>query len=137
MNVRHIRAAARIMLATFLTIAALSANATFSANAGPAIQDSGALQFSLTDSEGKTHTRKEWQQSKAVVLIFIGADCPISNGYAPEINRIYSAYASKEVTFYIVHSDPDMTRVDAAKHAAEYGYRFTVLLDPAQVLAKR
>src|SRR5437667_4681703 len=56
-----------------------------------------APDFKLTDTTGKVHTPAEWQQSKAVVLLFVGADCPISNGYAPEINRIQASYTSKQV----------------------------------------
>jgi peroxiredoxin len=132
MKVRRSIVVPRVLLAVQLLIALLPVVTGASQQPGDK-----PLEFALSDSAGKTHSPKEWQQSKAVVLIFIGADCPISNGYAPEINRITAAYASKQVSFYIVHSDPDMTREDAAKHAIEYGYRFTVLLDPTQILAKR
>ena len=131
MNVRHISDAIRILLAAFLAMGVWTATI----NAGSVAQD--GLQFSLTDTDGKTHTQTEWQQSKAVVLFFVGAECPISNAFAPEINRINTAYGSKQVSFYIVHSDPDITKEAAANHAAEYGYKFTVLLDPKQVLAKK
>jgi len=93
--------------------------------------------FTLSDAEGKSHSQIEWKDSKAVVLLFIGADCPISNAYAPEINRVVTAYSGKQVRFYLIHSDPDITGEQARKHAADYGYRFTVLLDPKQVLAKK
>src|SRR5215467_14343849 len=120
--------ALRILLAASLTIVFW----TLTVSAGSANQDSAGLQFSLIDSEGKTHTQKEWEQAKVVVLFFVGAECPISNAFAPEINRINNSYGSKQVSFYIVHSDPDITKETAAGHAAEYGYKFTVLLDPKQ-----
>src|SRR5579871_1524751 len=93
--------------------------------------------FNLIDSQGKNHSPDEWKESKAVALLFIGADCPISNAYAPEINRVVTANSGKPVKFYLIHSDPDMTADEARKHAADYGYHFTVLLDPTQVLAKK
>jgi len=97
----------------------------------------GSWNFTLTDSEGRSHSPAEWKDSKAVALLFIGADCPISNAYAPEINRTFSTFAGKHVAFYLVHSDPEITAEQARKYSADYGYHFTVLLDTTQVLAKR
>jgi peroxiredoxin len=132
MKCRNFSAALRILTAAFLTVGSFSLSVS-----GFATQNPAGLEFSLTDSEGKTHSQREWQQSQAVVLLFVGAECPISNAFAPEINRISAAYGSKRVSFYLVHSDPDITTETAANHAAEYGYKFTVLLDPKQVLAKK
>src|SRR5207249_2634589 len=61
--------------------------------------------FSLPDTEGRNHTVEEWQQTRAVVLFFIAAECPVSNRYAPEINRLVADFASQHVAFYAVHSD--------------------------------
>jgi thiol-disulfide isomerase/thioredoxin len=73
----------------------------------------------------------------ATVLLFIAPDCPISNGYAPEIKRIASAYAAKGVAFYAIHADPRVTAEAARQHASQYGFDFPVLLDPDQKLAHR
>src|SRR6267378_2930341 len=96
-------------------------------NAGPAavVND-----FALLDAGGKKHTPAEWKDKKAVVLFFLGTECPVSNGYAPEYVRLVKAYADRGVVFYGVHSDPDVSAAEAAKHAGEYRLRFPVLLDP-------
>jgi hypothetical protein len=60
--------------------------------------------------------------AKAQVLFFVSTDCPISNSFAPEIQRICRDYAAKGVGCSLVYED---FRVDAAavhKHLAEYGY---------------
>ena len=36
---------------------------------------------------------------KAVVLVFIAHECPISNAYAPEINRLAVQYSGKGMVF--------------------------------------
>lgn len=93
--------------------------------------------FSLDDVTGKNHNRDEWQNKKAVLLIFIGLDCPVSNGYAPEIQRLVESYSAQGIACYAVHPDPDVSAELAAMHAKEYGLRFTVLLDPTQDLARQ
>jgi hypothetical protein len=73
----------------------------------------------------------------ATVLLFIAPECPISNGYAPEVKRISAAYEPKGVAFYAVHADPRVSTDTARRHASQYGYEFPVLLDPDQRLAHR
>jgi peroxiredoxin len=96
-----------------------------------------AWDFDLLDAAGRRHTAREWKEARAVTLFFIAAECPISNRYAPEINRIVAAYSTRGVVFYGVHSDPDVVAETARRHAKDYGFDFPVLLDPAQTLADR
>ena len=95
-----------------------------------------ALQFALRDTEGVAHTPQEWAQARAVVLFFVTTDCPLSNGYAPEMNRIEQAYAPRGVLFYAVQGDTTIPDEEVRRHAREYGYRFPALLDPRQILAR-
>jgi thiol-disulfide isomerase/thioredoxin len=96
-----------------------------------------ALQFDLRDTEGVAHSPTEWDQARAVVLFFVTTDCPLSNGYAPEMNRIAQAYAPRGVLFYAVQGDTTIPDEEVRRHAREFEYRFPVLLDPRQVLATR
>jgi len=74
---------------------------------------------------------------KAVVLLFIARDCPISNAYAPEIKRIIARYTPEKVAFSLVYPDPDTSLASARQHAREYGYTCPLLLDPAHRLVRR
>jgi peroxiredoxin len=94
-----------------------------------------AWDFDLLDAAGRRHTAQEWKEARAVALLFIAAECPISNRYAPEISRIVAAYSARGVAFYGVQSDPDVGAASALRHAQDYGFDFPVLLDPAQTLA--
>src|SRR5262245_42972187 len=93
--------------------------------------------FALPDAQGRKHTADAWKDRKAIVLIFLGTECPVSNGYSPEYRRLAEAYAGKGVLFYGVHPDPDVTAEIAGKHAAEYRLPWVVLLDPTQGVAKQ
>jgi hypothetical protein len=95
-----------------------------------------ALQFNLRDTEGISHTPLEWAQARAVVLFFVTTDCPLSNGYAPEMNRIQQAYAPRGVLFYAVQGDTTIPDAEVRRHARDYAYRFPALLDPLLVLAR-
>jgi peroxiredoxin len=93
--------------------------------------------FGLRDAKGTKHTAAAWQGKAAVVLVFLGTECPVSNGYSAEYRRLVTAYAGKGVLFYGVHPDPEVTAAIAAKHAAEFRLPFPVLLDPTQGVAKQ
>ena len=94
----------------------------------------GAPKFSLSDSSGAKHTDAEWRAARASVLFFITTDCPISNGYVPEMNRIAQDYASRGVRVYAVMADTSIPLAEVRKHSQEYGFTFPVLLDPKQTL---
>ncbi len=92
-------------------------------------------EFSLPDLTGRPHTADEWQDKQAVVLIFLGAECPVSNGYSPDMRKLAKEYADRGVACYGVHVEPGLSAEDAARHAEEYGLTFPILLDPEQKLA--
>lgn len=94
------------------------------------------VRFELGDTSGAVHTQQEWRNKKAVVVFFIMTDCPLANGYVPEMNRIRAEYGPRGVAVYAAHSDP-LTGAEAVrKHVAEFGYTFPVLLDPELKLAR-
>jgi hypothetical protein len=70
------------------------------------------------------------------VLFFLGTECPVSNGYSPDMQAIVTKYATAGVACYGVHCDPTITAAEVASHAKEYGLAFPMLLDPEQVLAQ-
>ena len=77
---------------------------------------------SLTDIDGKTHDLLDASSKRANILYFITNDCPISNQYAPEINRICGEYAAQDVGCYLVYIDPSLRPQAIRKHMAEYGH---------------
>lgn len=95
----------------------------------------GLPQFSLADTAGRTHTASEWAGKRAVVLFFATTDCPLSNGYVPEMNRIQQAYGPRGVAFYAVQGDATVAAAEVLKHVREFGYNFPYLFDPQESLA--
>ena len=92
----------------------------------------------VTDLDGKAvDPLAAAKDRRGTVLLFITNDCPISNGYAPEIHRLCEAYMKRGVAFYLVYSDSSVGAAEAKKHYAEYGYNCIALLDPRHELARR
>jgi hypothetical protein len=91
----------------------------------------------LSDTAGVKHQPLQLHDQKAAVFFFVAVDCPISNSYAPEINRIIKASKNKGLDFYIVYSDANLSLADAKKHMKEYGYTCPGLMDTRQALAKK
>jgi len=74
--------------------------------------------------------------TKAVVFVFTATDCPISNRYAPEIQRLYHAYTDRGVKFFLIYPNPADTPALIREHAKSFGYPAEALRDPKQALAK-
>jgi hypothetical protein len=89
----------------------------------------------VNDLDGISHHPLAPGSKMASVLIFYLQDCPISNSYAPEINRITAAFTN--FAFYIVQVDPDLKLEAAKQHAKQYALQPPVLLDPTHELVKR
>ncbi len=74
--------------------------------------------------------------AKAVVFLFTATDCPISNRYAPEIQRLYREYSDKGVTFLLIYPNPADTPALIRDHAKSFGYPAEAWRDPTQSLVK-
>ncbi len=72
---------------------------------------------------------------KPVVLIFVRTDCPISNRYAPTIQRLSAQYAGK-VAFWLVYPDKSESSEAIEQHLHDYGYKLPALHDPQHALVQ-
>lgn len=93
--------------------------------------------FHLRDSHGTPHSTADWQHSQATVLLFVSTECPISNRYAPTFIRMVQEFAPKNIGFYLVQSDPDLSPAAAEEHAKEFKLTIPILMDPTQMLATK
>lgn len=70
------------------------------------------------------------------VLVFTTTDCPISNRYAPEIQRLASRFDGK-VQFKLVYPVPTDDDSRIREHVRTFGYGFEWARDPKQQLVKQ
>jgi DNA-binding transcriptional LysR family regulator len=75
---------------------------------------------------------------RASVLVFVTSDCPISNAYAPEIQRLCAAYADRGVECALIYEDAGLPAGAVRRHLAEYRYANVVaILDDDRAIAQR
>ena len=70
-------------------------------------------------------------------FLFVRTDCPISNRYAPEVQRIHEAFAARGVEFWLVYPDPDETPDAIRRHVEEYRYPGRPVRDVRHALVRR
>ncbi|PYT81637.1 MAG: hypothetical protein DMG40_08790 [Acidobacteria bacterium] len=73
---------------------------------------------------------------KPIVLVFVRADCPVSNRYAPLIQRLSSQYEGK-ARFWLVYLGKTALADKIRHHESDYGYKLPALRDPQHALVAR
>ena len=66
---------------------------------------------------------------KSLVLLFIRSDCPVSNRYAPDLQRAYERYSTKGVDFRLIYPESGLSTPAMEEHRKEYGYSIPAVLD--------
>jgi len=100
-----------------------------------AIRGEGAQQPTGVDLAGKPVDPLRTNPGMPVVLIFLRTDCPISNRYAPTIQRLSAEYAGKTV-FWLIYPDRSESSAAIEQHLRDYGYKLPALHDPQHSLVK-
>lgn len=91
--------------------------------------------FTLKDVSGQSVSLYGFAGKKAVVLAYLGTDCPVGNLYAPRLAELSKAYQDKGVVFLGINANAQETVDQVAKHAKTYGIDFPVLKDTINLVA--
>ena len=92
--------------------------------------------FALPDAvSGKTWAWKDLKNPKAVVVVFLGTECPISNAFTGRLAEMNAKYGKEGVVFLGINSNSHDTPAKIAGHAKEFGLTFPVLKDSGNVVA--
>ncbi|MEK6246840.1 MAG: redoxin domain-containing protein, partial [Planctomycetales bacterium] len=84
-----------------------------------------------------THELKElWQpDTKAMVFVFMGVDCPVAQLYLPRLESLYEKFYEQGIQFYGVYPNSRVDFLTLAHHAHDQKIPFPVLLDLEHRLA--
>jgi peroxiredoxin len=93
--------------------------------------------FTLSDYNGKKHSLSDYKDSKAIVIIFIATECPVSNDYNSRMEKIYNDYKEKGITFLGINSNKAETVERIKEHAEDKGLSFTILKDEKNIIADK
>jgi hypothetical protein len=115
----------RLVLAASLIFCTLLPSVGWSAEQASALDLSGLSVDPLKASPGKV-----------VVLIFVRTDCPISNRYAPTIQRLSAQHPGK-TAFWLVYPDRAESPEAIRKHERDFGYLLPALRDVQRTLVQQ
>jgi len=99
---------------------------------GTAIED-----FSLPDTNGKTHMLSSLKGKNGAVLIFISVQCPISNAYNERMAKLAEDYSARGISVVGINSNKTESAEAVKAHAAEKHLNFAILKDPGNKIADR
>src|SRR5579875_1824411 len=120
----------------FFFLGFLGILAVRSAEPAPA-EDRKAADFRLQDPrDQEIITLSELRQkNKAVVLIFLGVECPLSNQFTPVLSELYKEYKSKGIAFVGINANAQDSRERVAVHARKHAIPFPVVKDAGHKVA--
>jgi peroxiredoxin len=92
--------------------------------------------FKLVDPrDGKAIDTGAWKDAKAIVVVFLGTECPINNDYLPELARLHKEYATRGIRFVGVNANQQDTPARVAAHARKHTIPFPMVKDPGNKVA--
>jgi thiol-disulfide isomerase/thioredoxin len=98
---------------------------------------SAATSDKLLDPNGHAVDPFVASNAHAVVLFFAATDCPVSNRYVPEIQRLQKEFAASGVRFWFVYPNPADTAAVVRAHDAQFSITSPTAIDIAQTLVQR
>lgn len=93
--------------------------------------------FTLNNYDGKSYSLSQFKDAKAVVIMFIATQCPVSNAYNDRMVKLYDEYAAKNVVFLGINSNKQEDVKEIKDHAEEHKFQFPVLKDPQNKIADK
>jgi peroxiredoxin len=94
-----------------------------------------AISFALKDTNGRDVSLADFRDKKAVVVVFIGTECPVNNYYMLRLTQLHAKYAPCGVQFLAVNSNPQDSVQQVADHARREGLPFPAFKDADQKVA--
>lgn len=95
-----------------------------------------AASVALLDLDGTTvHPLRE-PAARFVLFLFMRADCPISNRYAPEVRRLFERFEPLGVELVLVYPDGSESATAIREHIASFEYPGRPLRDPRHELVR-
>lgn len=85
--------------------------------------------FSLKGIDGKTYSLSDFKNTKAIVIIFISTQCPVSNDYNSRMEKIYQDYKNRGVAFIGINSNKEESVDEIKEHAKKNNLNFLILKD--------
>ena len=93
--------------------------------------------FKLKDYNGKEHSLSDYKDSKAIIIIFVATECPVSNAYNSRMENLFKDYSERDIAFIGINSNKAESADRIKEHAKENGLTFTILKDEKNIIADK
>jgi peroxiredoxin len=120
---------------TLLLTAALNPGEPAQAKPLPPAVGATIPNFSLQDIHRRPRALDKFKDKKAFVVVFVGAECKVSNLYVATLIELHKQYADKGLQVLLINSNWHEPFVTVSAHAQERDVPFPVLKDFDQQVA--
>lgn len=91
--------------------------------------------FTLRDFRGQAYQLDDYAGSRAVVLAFVGTQCPLAKLYAPRIQQLAQEWGASDVAFLAINSNCQDSVTELAAYARKHDLTLPLLKDLGNQLA--
>ncbi len=91
--------------------------------------------FSLRDYRGKLHALSDYANSKRVVVVFVGCECPVAKLVAARLAKIARQFEPQGVAFLAIDANNQDSLSDLAQFARALDLGFPILKDVGNAVA--
>src|ERR1043166_944388 len=92
--------------------------------------------LSFKDASGKIHQLHDQKDRKAIVLVFLSFECPVSTSYSQPLSDMAKEFGKHGVVLWGLTTNEDESRADVAKHAEDFSLSFPVFKDEKLIAAE-
>ncbi|HVX10008.1 MAG TPA: redoxin domain-containing protein [Pirellulales bacterium] len=93
--------------------------------------------FKLQDGQGDWHALSNLAERRAVVIVFVGAECPVVQQFAPRLAALAAEYEPRGVGFLAIDANEQDSPAEIAQFARSHKLALPVLKDPRATIADR
>ncbi len=123
----------KVLIALLFIISVLSVNLIdHRADATPLGKE---FDFNLKDYNGKEYKLADFKDSKAIIIMFIATECPVSNAYNSRMVKLYEEFQGKGIAVIAINSNKAEDVSAIKEHSVQNGFKFPVLKDPGNKVA--
>jgi peroxiredoxin len=101
----------------------------------PPIIGSTIADFTLPDTNGAAHSLASLMGKNGAVLIFIGTQCPVSNGYNERMEKLAQDYKARGINVIGINANSTEPAAEVKEHAAKNHLTFPILKDDGNKIA--
>jgi peroxiredoxin len=91
--------------------------------------------FKLRDYRGNERALSDFRDSQAVVLVFLGTECPLAKLYATRVAKLAAEYGPRGVAVLGINANVQDSITEIAAYARQHDVHFPILKDTANRLA--